>query len=359
MRRRFQLPTILSAGCAGLLTGLWIARYGIVLPAGATVAALPIVLLARRRTMPGLVAITALGLLLGLARGAPFWRDVGLYQEYFGTPVVIQVRAVEDAVYDRNKQLAFTAESVEVSEPDGAVALPGRVAVSGFGEPMVYSGDIVQVSGKLKPTRGGKVARIGFAELTVTGRTDDWLQNWRRRYAAGVQSALPEPMASFGLGILVGQRSTLSQSVSDDLSAAGLTHLVAVSGYNLTILVGACKKLFGKRSHFMSTAAACFLIVFFLLCTGFSASIVRAAIVAGLSLLAGYYGRSIKPVLLILLAACITAVVNPIYLWFDIGHSRHSSAWSWWRRSSSSGFGRTKSRDLLRASFWKPPWHSC
>ena len=61
------------------------------------------------------------------------------------------------------------------------------------------------------------------------------------------------------------------------------------------------------------------LIGLFLLFTGFSASIVRAAIVSVLSLWAWYYGRTFKPVLLILLAAGLTAGFYPIYLWSDIG----------------------------------------
>jgi competence protein ComEC len=56
-----------------------------------------------------------------------------------------------------------------------------------------------------------------------------------------------------------------------------------------------------------------------LLTTGMSASIVRASIVSGLGIWAWYYGRAIKPVLLISFAAALTAGWSPLYLWGDIG----------------------------------------
>jgi competence protein ComEC len=57
----------------------------------------------------------------------------------------------------------------------------------------------------------------------------------------------------------------------------------------------------------------------FLLITGFSPSIVRASIVAGLGLLAWYFGRTFNPILLIVFTAALTAGFNPYYVWGDIG----------------------------------------
>src|SRR5690606_40713965 len=62
-------------------------------------------------------------------------------------------------------------------------------------------------------------------------------------------------------------------------------------------------RLLGKRSKFQSTLGAVGLLVVFLIITGLGASIVRAALVSGLSLLAWYYGRKFRPLLLITLAA--------------------------------------------------------
>ena len=97
----------------------------------------------------------------------------------------------------------------------------------------------------------------------------------------------------------------------------GLTHIIAVSGYNLTILLRSAQRVSGKRSKRMTTLLSLALIGIFLLFAGTSASIVRAAIVSLLSITAGYYGRSFKPLVLISLAAAITAFANPFYVWTD------------------------------------------
>jgi competence protein ComEC len=98
----------------------------------------------------------------------------------------------------------------------------------------------------------------------------------------------------------------------------GLVHIIAVSGYNLTIILRAVKGLLSKHSRRMSLLLAFALIGVFLLFAGASASIVRAAMVSVLSLLAAYYGRNVKPLVLIMLAAAITAWLNPFYVWSDI-----------------------------------------
>jgi competence protein ComEC len=65
--------------------------------------------------------------------------------------------------------------------------------------------------------------------------------------------------------------------------------------------------------------ASLLLIGIFILITGFAASIVRAAIISVLSLWAWYYGRTIRPVLIIAFAAAVTGLVNPFYVWGDLG----------------------------------------
>lgn len=96
--------------------------------------------------------------------------------------------------------------------------------------------------------------------------------------------SLPEPLASIALGLLVGQRNTLPANLTQALLMVGLTHIIAVSGYNLTILLQAARKLLGDHSKVLSTAAALVLVFGFLLVAGASASIVRAAVISILGL---------------------------------------------------------------------------
>ncbi len=61
------------------------------------------------------------------------------------------------------------------------------------------------------------------------------------------------------------------------------------------------------------------LIVAFMAVTGASPSMSRAGLVAGLSLLAWYYGRTFHPLVLLPFAAAVTLLINPSYGWGDLG----------------------------------------
>jgi competence protein ComEC len=134
-----------------------------------------------------------------------------------------------------------------------------------------------------------------------------------------VREKIPEPQASLGIGFLTGQKSALPDDLSDALKIAGLTHIVVASGYNLTILVRMARKLLLNVSKFLSTVSAVGMIVFFVAITGLSPSMTRAGLVSSMSLMAWYYGRAFHPFVLLPLAAAITVIMQPSYVWGDLG----------------------------------------
>jgi competence protein ComEC len=267
----------------------------------------------RKKNAWALLWVLLLGLSLGWWRGSAYMQKQAGWQHYYGHKVTVTAVATDDGVYGKNTQMSFDASRVVI---DGQ-KLTGKMTLSGFGLNAVFQGDEIQATGKLRPTLGAAQGRMSFAQLQVTSHHPSRIADIRRRFAAGMQNALPEPLASFAMGLLIGQRATLPDDVKQDLLMVGLTHIIAVSGYNLTIMLRASKGVFGKRSKRISTLLSLALIGVFLLIAGSSASIVRAAIVSVLSIAAVYYGRQVKPLLLIAMAAAITAFANPFYVWTD------------------------------------------
>jgi competence protein ComEC len=261
------------------------------------------------------ILVVAWGISVGWWHGSLYMSKLSAYQGLYYHKLTITARAQTDGVYGNHSQISFNGNQVRL--PDGKT-LSGQIQISGFGLNSVFEGDEVQVSGKLYPGYGAYQGRLSFAQLQLIKHHPSFVAEVRRRFAAGMQSALPEPLASFAMGLLIGQRTTLPATVKQDLLRVGLTHIIAVSGYNLTIILRASRGLLAKRSKRLSLAFSMSLIGVFLLLSGLSASIVRAAIVSILSIYASYYGRNFKPLNLIWLAAAITAFVNPIYLWSDI-----------------------------------------
>lgn len=272
----------------------------------------------RRARLLSVYAVVVFGFTLGWWRGGQFMREVHFLEQIAGSKVTITGRALTDSIYGRNGALEFDLGHLQLDSLHFRKII-GKVGVSGYGERMVYRGDQVRISGKFSPGKGSYVAWLSFADLEVTARSQSLVYATTRHFAAGLQSTLPEPQASFGLGILVGQRDTLPEQTSDMLKMVGLTHIIAVSGYNLTVLVRFTRRFLAKRSKFQATTGAITLILAFLVVTGGQPSIVRAAIISILSLGAWYYGRTIRPMVLILLTAAGTALWNPMYLWSDIG----------------------------------------
>lgn len=315
-RRYYRRTTLIAVFCLSVLAGIGLARR-VELP----VLSLPmfglIWLVAVRHKTGLLLAVVLLGSAVGIVRGDVYMSRLSNYQPLYGWKVIVIGTAVDDAGYGRQKQLAFDLKDARVGgrgEP-----LVGKLGVSGFGSNEIMRGDLVQVEGKLRSGKGSKQGYMSFATLTVVRSKPGGIDMVRRKFGAGMASALPEPEASFAMGLLIGQKATLPQSVYQDLVMVGLVHIIAVSGYNLTIILRACLRLLGDRSKYQTFLAAITLIGTFLLITGASASIVRASIVSALSMAAWYYGRAFRPIVLISMAAAITALANPLYPWSDIG----------------------------------------
>jgi competence protein ComEC len=268
---------------------------------------------------------------------------LSVWQPLYYQKLTLNVRSAEDAVYGKNSQLAFNAGEVVL---ENGSRLPGKLQISGFGENAVFQGDELTVTGKLYPGYGAYQGRISFAMLDVTEHHPSLVSEIRRRFAAGMQTALPEPLAPFAMGLLIGQRATLPDEVKQDLLMVGLTHIIAVSGYNLTIILQASRKLLAKQSKRLSTLLSFSLIGVFLLLAGASASIVRAAIVSVLSIVSSYYGRDFKPLNLLALAAVITAWANPVYIWSDLS----------WYLSFLAFFGVMIVSPLIQTR-WPGHWH--
>lgn len=317
MNRRFSYTTVLQIGLVAILAGLLLARSGrttnlqLILIGFAT---LP--LLARFR-YPALFAATLIGLNLGLWRGAELYNQLHNYQRFQDQKITIIGTVLDDAVYSDRGQLEFRVS--DVTEAESSIQLPGTISVRGFDAPSIRRGDVVSAEAKLRGGFGSRQGYMSYASIEVISRDQSSLERIRADFMAGVYTALPDPHASLGLGFLVGTRTLLPDDLSEALAITGLTHIVAVSGYNLTILVRMARRLFAERSLFLSMAVSVGLIVCFILVTGLSPSIARASVVSGLALIAWYFGRAIKPTVLLLTAAVITAMANPFYLWFDLG----------------------------------------
>ena len=145
------------------------------------------------------------------------------------------------------------------------------------------------------------------------------LSAFKERFEKQINRIYPEPHASFLAGLLTGSRYGIPKHILENFTKTGLTHVLAISGYNITIIIAIIGNLLfflPLRWRFIPAVAA---IILFTLFVGAEASVVRAASMGILGLIALHAGRKKDARLAILWTLFFMLVWNPKYLWYDAG----------------------------------------
>ncbi|MFF4876209.1 ComEC/Rec2 family competence protein [Micromonospora sp. NPDC000668] len=175
-------------------------------------------------------------------------------------------------------------------------------------------GQRLTAEGRLGVPRGGDLTA---AVLSTTGPpvrhgAPSWAQRAAGTLRAGLQRAcapLPDEPGGLLPGLVVGDTSRLPPSVEEDFQATGMTHLNAVSGSNVAIVVGAVLLLarWARAGPWLAAVLCGVALVGFVILVRPSPSVVRAATMGaiGLAALAAGRPRAALPAL----AAAVTVLV--------------------------------------------------
>jgi len=269
---------------------------------------------------------------LGVWRGAgAFDYDGGLAVKNFGAErkMIFSGRIVEEP--DRRFNFAQYVVDNEAL---------GRVLVKTDLYPEFFYGDTVKVSGKVaKPENQsadfdyqnylakdrifliGKYADVALVDRSAKKDFYGHLLGIKKSFTEIINKILLEPHASFLSALLVGARRTLPEELTDAFNATGTSHIVAISGYNISIisimLLNFLSHLFVPRRVIFWIIGIC--LILFTLIAGAGASVVRAAIMGGLLILAKREGRLYSIANAIVLAGAVMLFFNPYLLRYDAG----------------------------------------
>ena len=145
------------------------------------------------------------------------------------------------------------------------------------------------------------------------------LSTTRTRLKERIQKVFPDKEAALLLGMLIGDKSQLETEAYQNFVNSGIVHIIAVSGGNLVmIVVFLSAVLFWVPFYIRNGLIILGVIAFALLCGGDS-SVLRALIMAVLSLLAVFRGREIKIWRLLKYAFVLMLCYNPFFLIYDLG----------------------------------------
>lgn len=208
--------------------------------------------------------------------------------DQFGRTETVTVSPNASAVTAGARRVMFRATLRRLDDADcsGQVVVFARadqLAEVVVGQPLTFRAKVAH------PTRHD----LSVAGLTVTGtvtRGEPSLvarlaHRVRSRFAAAARQVLPDEQARMLPALVLGDTSAVSEQTERDFRASGLTHLMAVSGANVTIVCGAvlfAARLVGPRIAVVLAAVA---LVAFVIVVQPTASVLRAAMMGAIALL--------------------------------------------------------------------------
>ena len=263
--------------------------------------------------------------------------DLAFYNDRQSWVEVIGLIADPPIKKDGFTELRIQAESLEIPIYSDKIFIEGGLLVRTNDEVDWAYGDRVLIRGKLEYAlefedfsyrsylaRQGIDSLISFAEVIQleVGQGNSFLTALfliRAQALQKLKALYPEPESALLSGILLGEESGLSNSLKEDFNVTGARHIIAISGFNITIIAGIFISLFRRLlGPHRGTWLAIFGIAIYTLLVGADAPVVRAAIMGTFALLARQTGRYQAGLVALSLSAALMALANPHILW-DVG----------------------------------------
>ncbi len=213
----------------------------------------------------------------------------------------------------------------------------GKVLITTFAYPRFQYGDILKVTGKLQTPKNFSdfsyqdylalqdvysVCYQPAIEIIDRNQGSFFYRNvyCGKNFLEGrMNLVLPEPDASFANGLLFGSRKSIPEKLMNDFNTTGLTHIIAISGWNITIIANLLMKIFSFLPRRFSFWLVVIGLIFFTIFVGGQAAVVRAAIMGILTFWALRSGR-LKSILNgVVLTATVMLLINPKIFNFDVG----------------------------------------
>jgi competence protein ComEC len=251
----------------------------------------------------------------------------GEYQNLLGSKQQLEGYVTEDVDVRSNEQLitftpnGFNQNILITQSLTQSVFYGDWVVVQGTPEMPKNSGDFDY---EKYLERFNVYAVMGYPKIMILkshrlNPVKEFLLSMKDAFSGQITQVLNEPQDGLLLAILTGKKGVLPQSVVNEFSETGASHILAVDGYKVTIIVTLLAALafyLGRRAVFWLTI---FAVTAFVIITGAPSSVLRAAIMGFLLLIALNIGRQYSIVPALFFAALIMLVVNPKILFWDVG----------------------------------------
>ncbi len=143
-----------------------------------------------------------------------------------------------------------------------------------------------------------------------------WMYRTHNSLVKRLNLIFPAPESSLLSGILLGADKNIPVEIQQAFKNTGTSHIIAISGFNIAIVASVLVLLFNKLlGRKWGSYLAILGIAFYTLLVGASPSVVRAAIMGGISIIAWLIGRRSLAMTALSTSALVMAAFNPFVLW--------------------------------------------
>jgi len=155
--------------------------------------------------------------------------------------------------------------------------------------------------------------RVGSGDAPWWSLALDWL---RQRAARAIFTAYPQPESGLMAGILLGNDNNLPADLKQAYRDTGTAHIIAISGFNMSVLAAMCTRLFSRAFNKRVTLLLSgFVLITYTLLVGASPSVVRAMIMALFAFGGQLIGRSHAGLNGLGVSALLMTILNPLLPW--------------------------------------------
>lgn len=265
-------------------------------------------------------------------------RDVFLDSK-IGEKVVVEGIIGEEPV-KKDTGVKFVVDFKKIEDDNIPQGVFGKALVSTSFYPQTQYGDRIKILGVLEEPQNFETDdgtsfdyvsylakdnifyQISFAKVEVLASGEGnpvkaVLFKIKNAFLDKLKTQITEPQASLGGGLLLGAKDSMGKVWEEKFRNAGVTHIVVLSGYNITIVAESIMRFFSFLPRVFSFSFGVIGIILFALMTGGSSTVVRASLMAIVLLLARFIRRDYEIKRVLVLAGIIMLLFNPKILVFD------------------------------------------
>jgi competence protein ComEC len=150
----------------------------------------------------------------------------------------------------------------------------------------------------------------------ISEHNGNWLKEklyrFKESFMKNIGSVVSSPNSDLANGLILGARGGFDTDTKNEFISTGTIHIIALSGYNVTIVAESVMKILGTFfSMIISLWIGIFVILLFVLMAGGSATAIRAGIMAVIALVARMTGRTYDAGRALVIAGLLMIAYDP------------------------------------------------